>query len=161
MATPYHLSEGMELATSLMRNGDVMTRSLEEKNYSYLQTHKKSLRIQLHPASALTAAIKKVTRTRQAQTGKTSQKYRQHKQELYSNTCSPVGTRMPARNPVPLDFTNIPRRARYMKKSPLHSRMLSSRKAPATKGARPTLPGLTASSPSACRSFLAGWPKRP
>jgi hypothetical protein len=39
--------------------------------------------------------------------------------------------------------------------------MLSSRKSPATKDARPTPPGLAASSPSACRNFIAGWPKRP
>jgi hypothetical protein len=38
-----------------------------------LQTHKKSLRIQQHPASAFTAAIKNATRTGQAQASKTSQ----------------------------------------------------------------------------------------
>jgi hypothetical protein len=90
------------------------------------------------------------------ETGKTSQKYRHHRQELYSNPCSSVGTRMPARNPVPLDFASIPRHARYMKKFPLHSPMLSSRKAPATKDARLNPPGLAASSPSACRSFIGG-----
>jgi hypothetical protein len=35
--------------------------------YLYLQTHKKSLRIQQHPANAFTAAIKNSTRTGQAQ----------------------------------------------------------------------------------------------
>jgi hypothetical protein len=47
------------------------------------------------------------------ETGKTSQKYRQelYRQERYSNPCSSVGTRTPARNPVPLDFACIPRHA--------------------------------------------------
>jgi hypothetical protein len=44
---------------------------------------------------------------------------------------------MLAWNPVPLDFASIPKHARYMKKLPLHSPTLSSRKAPATKDARP------------------------
>jgi hypothetical protein len=83
----------------------------EEDRISPNNTHNKSPRIQQHPASAFTAAIQKAKRTRQAQTGKTAQIYRQHKQEPYSNPCSSVGTRMPARNPVPLDFACIPRHA--------------------------------------------------
>jgi hypothetical protein len=83
-----------------------------------------------------------------------------HKQELFSNPSSSVCTRMPARNPVPLGFASIPRHARNIKKDPLHSPMLSSCKAPATKDARSTPPGPAASSPSTCRSFIAGWPKR-
>jgi hypothetical protein len=94
-------------------------------------------------------------------TCKTSQMYRQHKQELYCNPCPSLGTHMPARNPVPLDFISIPRHTWYMKKFPLHRLMLSSRKEPARKDARLTPPRLAASSPSACRSFIAGWPKRP
>jgi hypothetical protein len=57
---------------------------------SYYTTHKKSLRIQQHPASAFTAAIKNSTRTGQAQASKTSQA---NTTQHYS-THSSVGTRM-------------------------------------------------------------------
>jgi hypothetical protein len=73
-----------------------------------LQTHKKYLRIQQHPASAFTAAIKNVTWTGQAD--KTS-----HTMQHYS-THSSVGTRMPARKLAPLDLANMPTDARYAKK---------------------------------------------
>jgi hypothetical protein len=50
---------------------------------------------------------------------------------------------------------------RYIKKKvPLHSPTLSSCKLPATKDARSTPQGPAASSPSACKSFIASWPKR-
>jgi hypothetical protein len=51
-----------------------------------------------------------------------------------------MGTLMPARNPVPLDFASIPKHAWYIKKLPLHSPALIFRKAPATKDARVTPP---------------------
>jgi hypothetical protein len=63
-----------------------------------------------------------------------------HKQELHSNPCSSVGTRMPAQNPVPLDFASIPKDARYINSLPLHSPTLSSCKGPATKHARSNPP---------------------
>jgi hypothetical protein len=62
-----------------------------------LQTHKKSPRTQQHPASAFTAAIRKATRMRQAQTGKTAHIHRQHKSRnstatnahLWAHACRP------------------------------------------------------------------------
>jgi hypothetical protein len=39
-----------------------------------------------------------------------------------------VGTSMPARTEVPLDFASIPKHARYIKKFPLHKATLSSRR---------------------------------
>jgi hypothetical protein len=128
-------------------------------SYSYyiLQTHKKSLRIQQHPASAFTAAIKNATWAGQAQAGKTPQA---NTTKHYS-THSSVGTRMPARKLAPLDLTNMPTDAQYAKKSPLHRPTLSSRNAPFTNEAHVTPPGPAASSPSTCKSFIAGWPRRP
>jgi hypothetical protein len=79
-----------------------------------LQTHKKSLRIQQHPASAFTAGIKNATWTGQAQAGKTSQA---NATQHYS-THSSVGTRMPAWKLAPLDLANMPIDARYAKKFP-------------------------------------------
>jgi hypothetical protein len=75
--------------------------------YSY-KTHKKPLRIQQHPASASTAAIKNSTRTGQAQASKTSQA---NTTQHYS-THSSVGTRMPARKLAPLHLANMPTDAR-------------------------------------------------
>jgi hypothetical protein len=98
-----------------------------------LQTHKKSLRIQQYPASAFTAAIQKAKRTRQARhhrnTDTTSRNSTATHAHQWAHACQPV----------PLDFASTPRHARYMKKFPLHSPMLSSRQAPATNDAR--LPG--------------------
>jgi hypothetical protein len=86
---------------------------------------------------------------------------KQHNQDLYRNPCSSVGTRMPARNPIPLDFARIPKNAQYIEKNPLNSPTVSLRKAPATRDARSTPPGPAASLPRACMSFNAGWPKHP
>jgi hypothetical protein len=122
-----------------------------------LQTHKKSLRIQQHPASAFTAAIKNSTRTGQAQASKTSQA----NTTKHYTTHSSVGTRMPARKLAPLHLANMPTDARYAKKFPLHRPTLSSRKASLTNDARVTPPGPAASSPSECKRFIAGWPRRP
>jgi hypothetical protein len=89
----------------------------------YLQTHKKTLRIQQHPASAFRAALKQSTWTGQAQTSKTSQanttKYSQNIQSKYTvktsqaNTTkyysmhSLVGTLRQARKLAPLDLANV------------------------------------------------------
>jgi hypothetical protein len=123
----------------------------------YLRTHKKTPRIQRHPASAFTAAIKKSTRTGQAQTSKTSEANTTQDYSMYSL----VGMLRPARKLAPLDLANMPSDARYTKKLPLHRPMLSSLRAPCTNEARVSPPGLAASSPSICRSFIAGWPRRP
>jgi hypothetical protein len=88
-----------------------------------LQTHKKSLRIQQHPASAFTAAIKNSTRTGQAQASTTSQA---NTTQHYS-THSSVGTRISARKLAPVDLANMPTDARYAKKFPLYRPTLSSR----------------------------------
>jgi hypothetical protein len=57
---------------TLMSHGYVAGHT-ETLSWYILQTHKKSLRIQQHPASAFTAAIKNSTRTGQAQASKISQ----------------------------------------------------------------------------------------
>jgi hypothetical protein len=67
-----------------------------------LQTHKKSLRIQQHPASAFTSAITIATWAGQAQAGKTPQA---NTPQHYS-THSSVGTCMPARKLAPLHLAN-------------------------------------------------------
>jgi hypothetical protein len=117
-----------------------------------LQTHKKSIRIQQHPASAFAAAIKNATYAGQAQAGKTIQA----NTTQYYSTHASVGTRMPARKLAPLDLANMPTDALYAKKFPLHRPTLSSRKAPFTNEARVTPPGPAASSPSKCMGFIAG-----
>jgi hypothetical protein len=48
--------------------------------------------------------------------------------------CSSVDTRMPARNPVPLDLASIPKHARYIYKLPLHKSTLSSHNSAGYKG---------------------------
>jgi hypothetical protein len=67
---------------------------------------------------------------------------------------------MPAWKLAPLDLANMPTDARYAKKFPIHRPTLSSRKAPFTNEARVTPPGPAASSPSKCKSFIAGWPRQ-
>jgi hypothetical protein len=87
--------------------------------------------------------------------------YREHSRANHQKTLheivypsySSVGTRMPARNPVPLGLASIPKHARYINKFPLHIQTLSSRKAPARKDARSTPPGPEASSPTSCKKL--------
>jgi hypothetical protein len=70
----------------------------------YLRTHKKTPRIQRHPASAFTAAIKKSTRAGHAQTSKTSQANTTQDYSMHSL----VGMLRPARKLAPLDPGNMP-----------------------------------------------------
>jgi hypothetical protein len=116
-----------------------------------------TLRIQQHPASAFTAAIKKSTWTGQAQTSKTSQANTTQDYSMLSS----VGTHRPAQKLAPLDLANMPTDAQYAKKLPLHKPTLSSLRAPCTEEVRVTSPGPAASCPSMCRSIIAGWPRRP
>jgi hypothetical protein len=86
---------------------------------------------------------------------------RQHKHGAYYTTCSSVGTLKPALKLLPLDLASMPTEAQYNKKFPRFNPTLSSRIAPATNEARETPPGPAASSHNKCKSFIAGWPKRP
>jgi hypothetical protein len=77
-----------------------------------LQSHRKTLRIQQHPASAFTAAIKNSTWTGQAHTSKTSQANTTQDYSMHSS----VGTLRPAQKLAPLDPANMPTDARHAKK---------------------------------------------
>jgi hypothetical protein len=70
-------------------------------------------------------------------------------------TCSSRGTAIPGLKPVQLMLANMPTQAGYMKKPHLSRPTLSSRGAPAAKGARVTQPP-AAPFPRMCKSLIAG-----